>query len=1354
MDSTDTTSSGSELDSLLKIEIKQGPTCILCKKKGSTTNLTEKTGATFIKAVKLREEITKNIDEDIQKIVCDIKQTDWKNLPLKCKIKRQQECEDLGIQLPLPVGRSLRKDVFNVNKCVFCQKRLIGKRLSQVMSTNIENNIRFIANKQLHLLKKIGTNDLIAMEVKYHIGCLLGEMRNSTTTKKTKDEALTLVQNEIKTGIEKGNGFSVTSIFKRYLALGGSRSKRVIIQKVKHHFGSKIEIIKPKKVNESSIVIPSVPKSDAIHSFIKVSSVSTESSSSMFIGNSELSQIYKICMDIRKELDNIPDHLDYRELSVDAYQKYIPHSLSWIIGLLISVDEKENGSGNRFKEKRLTPKHIGLGIMVHQETRSKKIIGALHACGHSASYKDVLRIRNTIAQEEIIRYSCNDNCYIPRQLVPNKLVQFAADNIDILEETLDKGPTFYATQIIAFQQGPPYLETETYTKPKIITYKAKLEIPENFHLLRKINYNKSQKVTPPINNKNILCDEYGTKKFIFPYNLAWIFCRTSINQIVKLIHQDDTYVTTYGYLPILPYVASDYDTIWTTIKRCSDIAAKLNNNYTIITFDQVIYHKAKEIQWLKFDECSHFVIRLGGFHIMMNFLKAIGQHMDNSGLTDVWLESNLYGDSTVIGIMKGKKWNKAIRAHKLTYESLLRILLPMFETWLMECKSANIHVVNKSRLMANSICKIMTKQGTITNFFELVNNVGQLSEAFKEFVENQSSTFQFWCTYMEMVETLLEFIYSERTGQWDLHLQSFRKMLPWFFTYDHNNYARWGSVYLCDMLDLENKAPIVYQEFCDGNFVVKRLNGGFNRISVDQALEYVNKTSKDAGGIVGLTKNSTRLDEWYLSFSEIGRMVQTFTVSLKLDCCISSQNIETGKQRMIVDEQTALKLVDQFLKFNVFNSTSDVLKSISTKEVYPKILELFRLNAKQTGENALKYFVKNMDTCTQTKSSKKTEALEGQQFLQRILAVKEMGRIIDYNLIFRHELTTSPTSLTVNGQLATPSNKSALGGIIENFTTVESSLPPIKDAKVCLIFDGMAMVQRIGKPPKCNTYGELAAIFVNKIFKNQFGAQRVDVVFDNYKERSTKRITRVKRGQNNTINKIIENENKPLPQRWNLFIHSVFNKKRLTNFFGGFTCVTDYKANFKVKSPELLVSNHEEADTRILLHVLSAKVSGYRRCIVDCNDTDVLVLLLHFRKHLTQEVWMKTGKSDSLRYIPVHKINLADSLIKNLPAFHAFTGCDTTSQFTGFLRFGWHCNENSDPIPLLTTLPPFPTQLIALSSCSCKKGKCVITLTNKMGCIPSCRCITQNSCKNPFTIAKPLMPVNVNEIESESSDDE
>jgi hypothetical protein len=89
--------------------------------------------------------------------------------------------------------------------------------------------------------------------------------------------------------------------------------------------------------------------------------------------------------------------------------------------------------------------------------------------------------------------------------------------------------------------------------------------------------------------------------------------------------------------------------------------------YSMITFDQAIYFKAKEIQWLKSEECSHFIIRLGGFRIILNFLKVTGQHMSNLGLNDIWSESNVCGEATVAGIMNRRKWNKGIRAHKITF---------------------------------------------------------------------------------------------------------------------------------------------------------------------------------------------------------------------------------------------------------------------------------------------------------------------------------------------------------------------------------------------------------------------------------------------------------------------------------------------------------------------------------------------------------------------------------------------------------------------------------------------------------------------------------------------------------------
>lgn len=42
----------------------------------------------------------------------------------------------------------------------------------------------------------------------------------------------------------------------------------------------------------------------------------------------------------------------------------------------------------------------------------------------------------------------------------------------------------------------------------------------------------------------------------------------------------------------------------------------------------------------------------------------------------------------------------------------------------------------------------------------------------------------------------------------------------------------------------------VYKEYMEGKFVVKRLSGDYNRISVDKAEEYVNKTAKDAVVII------------------------------------------------------------------------------------------------------------------------------------------------------------------------------------------------------------------------------------------------------------------------------------------------------------------------------------------------------------------------------------------------------------------------------------------------------------------------------------------------------------------------
>jgi len=104
-----------------------------------------------------------------------------------------------------------------------------------------------------------------------------------------------------------------------------------------------------------------------------------------------------------------------------------------------------------------------------------------------------------------------------------------------------------------------------------------------------------------------------------------------------------------------------------------------------------------------------------------------------------------------------------------------------------------------------------------------------------------------------------------------------------------------------------------------------------------------------------------------------------------------------------------------------------------------------------------------------------------------------------------------------------------------------------------------------------------------------------------------------------------------------------------------------------------LAFSHEEADTRLLLHAKHAW-NPRSRVIIQSPDTDLLVLCAtHFESISCEELWFKTGVRDHHRYVPVHRVSekLGQKLCRCLPAFHALTGCDTTSALAGVLKKAW-----------------------------------------------------------------------------------
>lgn len=77
-------------------------------------------------------------------------------------------------------------------------------------------------------------------------------------------------------------------------------------------------------------------------------------------------------------------------------------------------------------------------------------------------------------------------------------------------------------------------------------------------------------------------------------------------------------------------------------------------------------------------------------------------------------------------------------------------------------------------------------------------------------------------------------------------------MLPWFFLFDHNNYALWLSVHVKDLEELADVTPDIHNQFLAGKFVIHETGNPFSAITVNQAHEQLNAIVKRDGGAMGL----------------------------------------------------------------------------------------------------------------------------------------------------------------------------------------------------------------------------------------------------------------------------------------------------------------------------------------------------------------------------------------------------------------------------------------------------------------------------------------------------------------------
>ena len=104
------------------------------------------------------------------------------------------------------------------------------------------------------------------------------------------------------------------------------------------------------------------------------------------------------------------------------------------------------------------------------------------------------------------------------------------------------------------------------------------------------------------------------------------------------------------------------------------------------------------------------VIRLGGFHRAKNFMVIIGKRMKESGLEDIWKESNFYGEAVTAKVMEEKHYCRGDRRHRITLETLERLRFCKFLKWLKDKEHDHFNqVMGKMNNIKEDICSLFGK---------------------------------------------------------------------------------------------------------------------------------------------------------------------------------------------------------------------------------------------------------------------------------------------------------------------------------------------------------------------------------------------------------------------------------------------------------------------------------------------------------------------------------------------------------------------------------------------------------------------------------------------------------------------
>ena len=346
----------------------------------------------------------------------------------------------------------------------------------------------------------------------------------------------------------------------------------------------------------------------------------------------------------------------------------------------------------------------------------------------------------------------------------------------------------------------------------------------------------------------------------------------------------------------IPLPSTKDDVIKETMRRSLNVAKECGEEFSILSYDLLMAKQVKKIQAEESPEFDNLFIQFGQFHIMGSMLSSLGRIIEGSGGPYVLIEAGIIAPGSMNKFLKGKMFNRCQRGHMMLATAMEGL---HFAQWVDACP------VEPGRISG----MVQFDQPPPADSERLV---AKYEFFFDETLQGERvKTAQYWLVYSKFVRMFLILQRAVKTDDVELFGFILHEIAAIFFATNHQNYARWMSLYSSQLCNLRTQRPEVFESMRNGAFSVNRTGNSFARVGTDMALEQtINAHAKSClKGIMQYADVSSAVNQWIVTSSMktklINSLLEYADIKSKADQCKDLRQERIEKDAKLLQELKA-----------------------------------------------------------------------------------------------------------------------------------------------------------------------------------------------------------------------------------------------------------------------------------------------------------------------------------------------------------------------------------------------------------------------------------------------------------------